>query len=162
MISLHHQVGYDKIGNELERLFQAFLAIGGIGNAVAAGKLRAYIGGYIALVLNDEQAAPVIFSLAVGKRGFFFGQERSIGLRCRGYPPPGFVVYRHADMENGASAHSAFRCYSPLHGIHDLLHEGKSHARADVTRVPFALIERLEDVGERLAVHAFARIFHIY
>ena len=113
------------------------------------------------VVLDDEQAALAVFTLVVGKRGLRFGQERRLRLRCSGYPLLGFVAYRHAEVEHRAFAHRALRRHRSAHGIHNLLHECKPHACADALGIAFALIERLEDMGERFRGHTLSRVLHV-
>ena len=65
-------------------------------------------------------------------------------------------------MENGAVPHSAFHGDGAMHRVDNLLHEGQSHACANLRTIVFALIERLEDVRNTFWWYSPTRVAHVY
>ena len=61
-------------------------------------------------------------------------------------------------MESRTLAHNTLHRDTSSHSVHDLLHEGKTHASTDVLRFVFCLIEGLKHMCKCFFVHTFARV----
>ena len=157
----HHQVGDDEVGHKVQGFLQSLLSVIGIEDGAVVGKQRADVGGNVAVVLYDEQAAVVLLAGTVGGSLRNLGQERRVAFCRRHRLLSATVVDRHADVERGAFAHLALHGYRSIDGIHNLPDECQAHSRTDVLYLALVLIEWLEDIRSNFLVHALARIGNI-
>ena len=143
--------------DEIDRLGQSLPAVGGIAHGVSARELRPDVGGNVAVVLDDEQAALVVVALAVRRGCFRFGQEQRAlhTMNCE-LRTLNFVPYRYPDMERRAS---------PLRAVSD--------GFEDIFLAVVQLLYRQTDAGQRVEraadeafvarlpvqFQAFARVF---